>query len=312
MADFNLIFMGTPQFAIPSLEALVYNGYRISAVVTQPEKPRGRGKKLAGTPVKEYAQKAELLCLEPEKLQDADFLRAVKDLGPSLIVTAAYGKILPGALLDMPSLGCINLHPSLLPSYRGAAPVQRALMDACGETGVTVYFMDEGMDTGDIILQKKVSIHKGETAGELLSRLAKTGSAALMQALSRIKEGKAPRLPQDHRRATYAPVITRAEELIDWHLDGGQVAARVNGLSPNPGAHTFFRGRRLKILRALPVADSGTAGKILALNRDGFIAAAGSGGVLVKEVQPESKKSISAADFTRGYRVSLGEVLNGS
>lgn len=308
----KVIFMGTPAFALPSLRALVYNKYRVMAVVTQPDKPRGRGRNLAPTPVKEYALKQGLNCLEPDKLRDPGFLQTVRDLSPSLIVTAAYGKILPPDLLDIPPLGCINLHPSLLPLYRGAAPVQRAVMDKAGETGVTVYVMDEGMDSGDILLQEKVPLKKGETAGELMGRLAEKGASTLLKAAALLAGGKAAPRPQDHRRATYAPPIRREEELIDWFRDGEAVASHINGLSPSPGAYGFFRGRRLKVLRALPAEGSGQAGQVLGLRREGILVAAGSGAVLLCDVRPEGKKTMSAGEFIRGYRPAPGMAFDRS
>lgn len=311
MSDFSIIYMGTPKFAIPSLKALVYNKYTVKAVVTQGEKPRGRGNKALATPVKEFAVQNGLPCLEPSNLRDPGFLADIRELNPTLVVTAAYGKILPPEVLEIPSLGCINLHASLLPLYRGAAPVQRALMAGALETGVTIYYMDKGMDTGDIILQEKVAIGAGETAGELLSRLATEGAKALLKAVSLIQAGNAPRVPQDHGRATKAPPLRREEERIDWSLDAAVVASRINGLSPSPGAYTIFRGKRLKILGATPSPKSGPAGRILALGKDAFEVAAGSGAVLIRHVQPEGKRIMPAADFMRGYRLHLGEELQG-
>lgn len=308
---FDIIFMGTPEFAIPSLKALVYNNYGIKAVVTQPVKPRGRGKKPLATPVKEYALSTGLPCLEPHNLREKGFLEDLRELRPSLAVTAAYGKMLPPEVLRIPSLGCINVHPSLLPLYRGAAPVQRAIMDGARETGVTIYYMDKGMDSGDIILQEKVIIKREETGGELLARLAAVGAEALLRAVALIAAGNAQRVPQDPLKATPAPSIGREDERIDWTLDAAVVASRINGLSPSPGAHALFRGRRLKIMRAAPSPRSGTAGTIVDLGQDVFEVAAGSGAVLVREVQPEGKRVMSAADFMRGYRLNLGEPLNG-
>jgi methionyl-tRNA formyltransferase len=309
--DFGIIFMGTPEFAIPSLKALVYNNYEIKAVVTQPQKPRGRGRKTLAVPVKEYALAKGLPCLEPHDLRERGFLEGLKELSPSLVVTAAYGKILPPQVLQIPALGCINVHPSLLPLYRGAAPVQRAIMAGARETGVTIYYMDKGMDTGDIILQKKVAIHPGETGGELLARLAAEGARSLLEAVALMAAGNAPRVPQDHPRATKAPPLSREDERIDWTLAAALVASRINGLSPSPGAYTLFRGKRLKIMRALPTPGAGTAGTILAMGKSAFEVAAGSGAVRVREVQPEGKRVMPAEDFMRGYRLDLGEKFNG-
>ena len=312
MEDFSLIYMGTPAFALPPLRALVYNNYRINAVITQPDKPRGRGKKLIPTPVKEYAGKAGLPCLEPGSLKDPDFLEKIRELSPSLIVTAAYGKILPPSLLELPPLGCINLHFSLLPRYRGAAPVQRAIMEGEKETGVTVFFMDRGMDTGDIILQEKAAILEGETAGELLTRLADLGAEALVKAVGMLKEGRAPRRPQDPGKATEAPPLWREEELIDWQAEAERVASQINGLSPSPGSHSFLLGRRLKFLRALAAGGSGPPGRVLDIGGEGFLVAAGRGAVQVLEVQPEGKKPMPAGDFARGYRIGPGALFDRS
>lgn len=302
----NLIFMGSPVFALPSLQALVNHPYRVAAVVTQPDRPRGRGRKLLPTPVKEYAQRENLPCLEPANLREPAFLKALEVLKPDLIATAAYGKILPPALLALPRLGCINLHPSLLPLYRGAAPVQRALMEGARETGVTVYLMDQGMDSGDILLQEAFPLLPGETAGEVMERAAGLGAETLLKAVFLLAAGKAKARPQDHRRATYAPPIRREEEGIDWSREGERVANHINGLSPDPGAHTFFQGRRLKMLRALPAEGSGSGGEVLDAGPEGLVIAAGRVAVRVLEVRPEGKNTMSAGDFIRGYRPAPG------
>jgi len=311
-AAMRIVFMGTPAFALPSLQALAGRGYAVAAVITQPDKPRGRGKKPLPTPVKEYALKKGLPCLEPARLRDPGFLRDLAALKPDLVVTAAYGKILPTPVLELPPRGCINLHPSLLPLYRGAAPVPRALMEGARETGVTVYRMDEGLDSGDILLQEKVPLKPGETAGEVLDRLASVGARVLLEAAAQLAAGTAVTAPQDHRRATYAPPIRREEEEMDWALEGEAAAGRINGLSPNPGAYGWFRGRRLKLLRAVPGAGSGTPGEVLEASPEGLLVAVGGGAVRVLDLRPEGKQTMAAADFIRGYRPVPGMTLDRS
>ncbi len=304
--DFKIIFMGTPEFALISLKALVKEKYDLLAVVTQPDRPRGRGKKVIFSPVKEYALAAGLTCLQPVKAKNPEFVKLLKLLAPDLLVTAAYGQILPREVLAIPSQGAINVHASLLPHYRGAAPVHRAIMNGEKETGVTIYYMDVGMDTGDIILQEKVRIKEGETTGELQYRLAVLGKEVLLKAVSLIREKKASRIPQNNQEASNAPLLKREEEKIDWSWEGKKIVNLINALSPVPGAYTFFEQRRVKIRRASYLFCQGEQGSVIKVTKEGILVAAGEGGVMLKEVQPAGKKVMTAAEFSRGYGLVVG------
>ncbi|HHX76869.1 MAG TPA: methionyl-tRNA formyltransferase, partial [Firmicutes bacterium] len=270
----------------------------------------GRGRRITPSPVKEFAVQHGLPCLQPEKLKDAAFVYKIKEIKPDLIVTAAYGKILPPKILSLPRCGCVNIHASLLPLFRGAAPIQRSIMAGARETGVTIYLMDEGMDTGPVIIQKRTTIAEGETCGELTQKLSFLGSEALLEALDMLKnEGNWRTVPQDEAKATYAPPIKAEEELLDWEKRGREIANCINGLSPVPGAYTFFKGRRMKILRAKTCSLEGAPGRVIKVSRDDFVVGARERSVLILEVQPAGKKKISAGDFIRGYALSPGERL---
>ncbi len=309
MSGLKVVFMGTAEFAVSPLKALSGN-VEVAAVVTQPDRPRGRGRRITPPPVKEFAVQNALPCLQPVKLKDAAFVNKIKEIKPDLIITAAYGKILPQEILIQPRYGCINIHASLLPLFRGAAPIQRSIMAGARETGVTIYLMDEGMDTGAVIIRKKTTIEEGETCGELTQKLSLLGREALLEALPELKnEGGWRTTPQDEAKATKAPPIQAEEELLDWDQKGREIANRINGLSPEPGAYTLFKQKRLKILRAKTSSLEGRPGRIIKLSRNDFIVGAREESVLIIEVQPAGKKKISAGDFIRGYALALGERL---
>lgn len=320
----RIVFMGTPEFAVPILERLVRADCAPVAVVTRPDRPRGRGKRMAPSPVKEAAGGRGLTVLEPEKLRDPAFLARLAELRPDVIVTAAYGKILPREVLDLPARACLNVHPSLLPEYRGPAPIHRALMNGDARTGVTIMHMAEEMDAGDILLQQEVPIAPGEDRGALEARLADAGAALLLAALRLVATGEAPRRPQDHARATYAPALTPADEVIDWTRPAQAIVNRVRALAPVPGARTTLAGMPLKILRAeaLPgeaatsgggagAAAGGAAptpaaapGEVTEVRAGaGFVVAAGEGAVLVHRVKPSGGREMAAADFLNGRPV---------
>lgn len=302
----RIVFMGTPEFALPSLRLLHAEGYHIASVVTQPDRPRGRGHRLRPTPVAEEASSLGLQVLKPEKVRDPAFIEAMRALAPEAIVLVAFGQLIPKALLELPPLGCINLHPSLLPKHRGASPIHAPLLAGESETGVTTMFMDEGLDTGDIILQERVAIGPWDNAGDLHDRLAEIGARLLVQTLRLAVSGKAPRTPQDDSLASYAPKVEKVE--IDWSQDCERVARMIRGLSPSPGAFTYHEGLRLKLLRAssLPGVGPGAPGEVKAVEAGAIIVACGQGAVAVTEVQPEGKTPMSGADFVRGYRVRAG------
>lgn len=323
MKNLKILFMGTPYFALPSLEQLYRSGHSLVAVVTQPDRPRGRGRILCPSPVKQWALEHEIELLQPARLKEEPFFSRVKALAPDLIVVVAYGRILPDEVLQLPPLGCINLHASLLPAYRGAAPIERAVIEGAPETGVTVIAITSELDAGDIILQERHPIGFTDTAGELSERLAAAGARLLRLAVDQIAAGTARRFPQDHARATYAPPLRPGEARLDWSEDALSLYNRIRGLNPRPGAYTTCRGKRLKIWRAaLPAAGNGAVsgagvfpgepppGSVIEASGDRLIVVAGGNTLLeLLELQPAGKKRLTAADFCRGYRLAVGERL---
>ena len=295
--------MGTPAFAVPSLRALVEAGHEVCGVFTQPDRPKNRGMKLLPTPVKEYAITQDIPVFQPATLKDGTALEQIRDLAPQLIAVAAYGRILPRELLDCPPLGCINVHSSLLPKYRGAAPINWAVLRGEAETGVTIMHMAPELDAGDIILQRSTSIAPDETAEELLLRLAEMGGELLVEAVAQLAAGTAPRTPQDPAKATYAPMLSRELSPIDWTRSAQEIHDQVRGLIPWPTATTqVIGGRTVKIFATAVTGKTAAApGTILAAGEAGIDIACGDGRVLrVLELQAEGKRRISAADYLRG------------
>ncbi|NLW45271.1 MAG: methionyl-tRNA formyltransferase [Syntrophomonadaceae bacterium] len=310
----RLVFMGTSQFAVPSLRKLILSGYDIPLVVTQPDRPAQRGRKLTPPPVKLLAEEFELPLIQPESIRTPEFAQAIKRTEPQVIVVVSYGKILPGNILKIPPLGCINVHGSLLPAYRGAAPIQRALMAGEKTVGVTTMYMDETMDTGDIILQRAIDLTGDEDYGETMLRLSDIGADLLLETLEQVEWGVNPRIPQDHSRATYAPPLTAEDELIKWEMKSQHIRDQIRGLSPEPGAYTWLNGEKLKIFKAQTVETeaAGQPGEVVRLiPNKGFVVKAGEGALLVLEVQRAGKRRISAADFLRGSRLREGDRLGG-
>ncbi len=309
----RIVFMGTPEFAVPILEGLVAAGCEPVAVVTQPEKPRGRGLEPRPSPVKVAALACGLKVLEPERVRDnPGFLEELRGLRPHVIVTAAYGRILPKEVLDLPRLGCFNVHPSLLPRYRGAAPIHRALMNGDAVTGVTIVHMSEEMDAGDIVLQQEVAIDPDEDRGALEARLAAIGAELMLRTLRLLVTEGLPRRPQDPRLVTYAPRVGREEERIDWDRPAQEVVNRIRARSPRPGAHTVIDGAPLKILQAAAIAGllAGQPGEVVEVRPgEGFVVAARDGAVLVRTVQPAGGRVMPAAAYLNGRRLAVGALL---
>ena len=312
----KIVFMGTPEAAALSLKALIEGGHEILAVVTQPDRPRGRGRKISFPPVKELALKYSLRIEQPKKIKgNRDFISLLRSLDPAIIVVVAYGRILPREILDIPEHGCVNVHASLLPKYRGAAPIQWALLNGEKETGVTIMKLDELLDTGDIILQEKVEIRDDDNAFSLSRKLFSAGSRLLLKALEQIEEGKAQYRPQKEAEATQAPAIQKESGEIDWRRPAPEIHNRIRAMVPWPGGHTFYRERLLKIWRSdLHVADLATRHKLPGtvvhiVKQVGFIVATGRGHLLILEVQPEGGKRMGAYDFVIGHDVKIGETL---
>jgi len=311
----RIVFMGTPEFAIPSLETIYQRGYEIIGVVTQPDRPKGRGQKLAPPPVKEWALSKGLSVFQPEKVRDSAFVETLKELAPDLIVTAAYGQILPKTVLDIPPLGCINVHASLLPKYRGAAPIQQALIEGEEETGVTIMYMDVGMDTGDIILQRSTRIYPDEHAGELHDRLAKLGAELLGEALALFEKGKPKGKPQDGEKATYCMKIDKSMGEIDWKQSARNIRNLIRGLTPWPGAFTYLGEKRLKIWKAEEWEYSGVGkpGQIMEADlKNGIIVSCGEGFLRLSQIQEAGGKPMEDTVFLVGNKLPVGSVFGNS
>ena len=303
--------MGTPKFALPSLEILVRNSYPVAAVVTQPDRPKGRGKQLVAPPVKMAAISYNIPVLQPPRIKDSSFLEILERISPDIIVVAAFGQILPKAVLDFPPLGCINVHPSLLPKYRGAAPINWTLIHGEAGTGVTIMYMDEGLDTGDILLQEETDIAPDETFGHLHDRLANLGADLLLKVVQMLEAGQASRKPQDNSRSSYAPMLKKEDGLIYWNKEVSTIVNRIRGLSPSPGAYTFLDGKTLKIFAATGTEQpvSGQPGQLGNLTDLGLQVTARNGYVYLKDIQMENRKRMDVSDFLRGYKLSPGTVL---
>lgn len=310
----NIVFMGTPDFAVPSLLQLLEHDYNVVGVVTQPDRPKGRKRVLTPPPVKETALKAGIPVMQPERLRNPEAVAALAEWQPDLIVTAAYGQILPKEVLDMPRLGCINVHASLLPRYRGGAPIHHAIMNGETKTGVTIMYMAEGLDTGDMISQVEVPITEEDNVGTMFEKLAHAGAKLLIETLPDLIAGRAPRIPQQESEATYAPNITREQEKIDWSRSAREIFNQVRGLNPWPVAYTLWDGEVMKVW-ACKILDESTQhtpqapGTVLALKPEGIDVSCGSGVVRLTMVQPAGKKAMAAADFVRGGNMKEGTVL---
>lgn len=308
----RVVFMGTPDFAVPSLKALVEAGYEICGVFTQPDKPKNRGMKLQQPPVKEYALSVGLPVFQPAKLRDGEALGILKELDPELIVVAAYGKILPVDILALPRLGCVNVHSSLLPKYRGAAPINWAILNGEDETGVTIMYMAEGMDTGDILAQRSTPIGIDENAEHLFDRLAILGAECLIEVVKELETGTAKAVPQDDSLSSHAPMLSRELSPLDWGKTARQLHDQVRGLYPWPAATAALDGARCKILRTKLVEASTDRqpGTILQADKKALRVACGGGGVLeILELQPDGKKAMAASAFLLGHPVQAGTVL---
>ncbi|MGN8886660.1 methionyl-tRNA formyltransferase [Blautia sp. HCP28S3_G10] len=309
----KIVYMGTPDFAVPPLAALVENGYEVTAVITQPDKPKGRGKTLMPTPVKEEALKHEIPVYQPAKVRDPEFLETLQKLEPDMIIVAAFGQIIPKVILDMPKYGCINIHASLLPKYRGAAPIQQAVIDGEKESGVTIMKMGTGLDTGDMISQAVVKLREDETGGSLFDRLAETGAELLVRTIPSIENGTAVYTKQPEESPTpYAAMITKQMGLLDFSKSAVVLERLVRGMNPWPSAYTFLNNKTLKVWKCS--VESGSCGKdvpgtITDVDKKGIHVACGEGTLILEEVQLEGKKRMETDAFLRGYHVTAGTVL---
>lgn len=304
----RIVFMGTPDFAVPSLEALLKSDDEVVGIVTQPDRPKGRGQVLTPSPVKQIAIREGLPVLQPIKMKDRDFLAGLAGWKPDLIAVAAFGRILPAAILTLPPRGCINVHGSLLPKYRGAGPIQWAIINGETETGITTMLMDEGMDTGPILLQEKIPIWPDDTAGSLSPRLAELGGRLLVETIARLKANTLVPRPQDHTLATMAPLLKKEDGLIDWTLPAVAIVNRIRGLTPWPGAYTFLGADRWVLCRAVTLDEpgSGSPGHIMAVTKDAIRVATGSGILVIKELQPANSRRMTVMEYLAGHAIHVG------
>lgn len=312
MSKLRVVFMGTPDFAVACLDMLVAQQYNVVAVVTQPDRPKGRGQRLGQSPVKEAALAYGLPVLQPLKVKEAEFQAEMSLLKPDLIVVVAFGQFLPKDMLDLPPLGCINVHASLLPAYRGAAPIHWAIIKGEQVTGVTTMYMDVGMDTGDMILKAEVPISGNATTGMIHDQLKESGASVLQETIELIASHKAPRTVQQHEKATYASMLTREVEAIDWNQSAIAIHNLVRGLNPWPGSYCSYQDKILKTWQTkIHESESLTTvpGKIVKITIDGFIVETGHGTLEVIEVQPASKRRMSAKEFVCGYGIVVGDIL---
>jgi methionyl-tRNA formyltransferase len=310
----RIVFMGTPEFAVPSFRALIAHGHQVVGAFTQPDRPAGRGHKLVACPVKLEAEKAGVPVYQFQKIRSDEGVSALEALAPDLVVTAAFGQILSQKVLDIPKIGTVNVHASLLPAYRGAAPVNWCLIEGETKTGVTTMMTDKGIDTGDILLQREMDILPEENAGQLLNRLSEIGAALLIETLEKIEDGSCPRTPQDAAKASYFPMLKKEMGLIDFSKSPERVANLVRGLNPWPGAYALLPEGILKIHKARPVALNHEAapGEILeATAKKGLVVACGGGAVEVLEMQAPNGKPMTAKAYLAGKSLPVGLVLNG-
>ena len=305
----RIVFMGTPEFAVEPLKALIREGYEIAGVFTQPDRPKGRGKKMVAGPVKIAAEEAGIPVLQPERIRKTG-VEDLKNLKPDLCVTAAFGQILSQEILDIPLLGNINVHASLLPKHRGAAPVAYAIMNGDRKAGVTTMFMDAGIDTGDMLLQESTEIGESETCGELTERLSRIGADLLVRTVRQLEAGTLVRYPQNHAEMTYDPMLDKNMGTADFSADHDLVRGRINGLNPWPCVSVPVQGERLKLLRAVNCDGNGEAGTVIKADpKSGLIIACGQGAVKILEVQAPGGKRMSAEDYLRGHGIPEGTKL---
>lgn len=305
----RIVFMGTPEFAVPSLKALCENGYQVVGVFTQPDRPKGRGNKMAASPVKEYAVSQRIPVYQPLRIR-RDGVEDLKSLAPDLCVTAAFGQILSQEILDIPPMGNINVHASLLPRHRGSAPINWAILQGDKQAGVTTMMMDKGIDTGDMLLKSATDILPGETAGELTQRMSQMGAELLLKTLKELQAGTLARIPQDESAMTYDPMLDKAMGIVDWSLSAQDIVNRIHGLNPWPGCSTAWQGGRLKLLRAQLAHGTGQPGEIIAADaKTGLTIACGVGAVNIIQLQAPGGKPMNAKDYLRGHPMAVGTVL---
>lgn len=308
----RIVFMGTPDFAVPCLEVLIEQKHEIAAVVTQPDRAKDRGKKFAPPPVKVRAEEAGIPVYQPERIKTGEFVQVLRDLKPDVMVVVAFGQLLSQEILDIPSLGCINVHASLLPKYRGAAPINWCIINGEHITGVTTMFMDKGMDTGDMIIKEEIRISENETAGELHDRLMKLGASVLAKTMILLEEGAAPRVPQESSEATYAPIMKKSLGRIDWSKTASDIRNLIRGTYPWPGAFSTYNGRIFKIFNVVTINDNvknEKYGCVSRVDKDSITICCGTGSLKISELQFENQKRMGVEAYLRGHEITEGAIL---
>ena len=303
----RIVYMGTPPFAVPPLQALVTAGHEVVGAVTRIDKPAGRGKVLTPPAVKMAAVQSDVPVFQPKRVREPESVAAIRAMRPDVIVVAAYGQILPREILALPKFGCVNIHASLLPAYRGAAPINWAIINGETRTGITIMQMDEGMDTGAILFQESIPIDPRDTAGTLTEKLSQIGSWLVVESLSRIEAGEIKAVPQDPVKATLAPLLKKEDGLIDWELTASAIHNRVRGLSPWPGTYGSLDGKLIKILETAVVPGSADPGMLTLQGKDALTVGTGKELLRILSLQPEGKKPMSAVEFLQGHRGMVGK-----
>jgi methionyl-tRNA formyltransferase len=308
----KIVFMGTPQFAVPCLQAIMDNGHEVLAVITQPDRAKGRGNKLVPPPVKVLAERHQIKVLQPEKVKTPEFVEILRELSPEVMVVVAFGQLLPQEILDIPPKGCINIHGSLLPKYRGAGPIQWSIINGDQTTGVTTMYMDKGLDTGDMILKQEFEILDRDTYESLSVRMADIGAQVLLDTLKLIQEDKAPRTPQDAGLATYAPMLDKNMGRIDWSKSSREIFNLIRGTYPWPGTYSFYQGKKFKIFLSEicnEEEENEEFGKLAEVGRDYVKVSCRRGFIKIKELQFENEKRMSVEAYLRGHNMDVDTML---
>lgn len=301
----KIVFFGTPEFALPALKILLNSKHEVLAVVTQPDRQSGRGRRITSCPVKLEAQRTGLRIFQPQNVKDEKFIKEFKKMNPSVAVVVAYGQILPPEIIHLPEFGCINVHASLLPKYRGAAPINWAVINGDKKTGVTTMLMDEGLDTGPALIQEAAEINAEDTAGTLSVRLSNLGADVLMRTLASMEKGNLKPVPQGGE-ATYARLLKKSDGLIKWSKSSGEISNLIRGVNPWPGAYSFLKGEKIKILKAISVGGKSEAGVVFKKTKNELIVGAGIGMLSILEVQPSGKPAMAIKSFLQGRKITEG------
>ncbi len=306
----RIVFMGTPDFAVPCLQRLIDCGHEVTGVFTQPDKPQGRKMILTPPPVKMLATQNSIPVYQPLKMKDGSALEMLKEANPELVIVVAYGKILPKEIIEYPQYGCINIHASLLPELRGAAPIQWSVINGCKKTGVTSMQMDEGLDTGDMLLKEEIEIGENETAEDIHDKLSALGADILEKTIETLLDGNLNPVKQDHDKFTYAPMLSKELSPIDWNLSADEIHNKIRGLYPWPSATAFINGKKVKIHRSIKVDDKGgSAGEIIEAGKRLVVSCGDGKCIEITNIQAEGKKAMSSADYLRGNPLTAGEIF---